>query len=52
MAPPGCRRTVALTGPHPQKLRDYLKMMETPSTNQGLTDILKGVEVNMLLVRP
>lgn len=41
-------RLIAMTGSQPQRLRNYLKMMETLSANRGLTDIFKTVEAKML----
>jgi len=42
------KRLIKLTGNQPEKLRNYLKMLETLSTNRDLSDLLNEVEQKML----
>lgn len=42
------RRLIELTGNQPERLRNYLKMLETLSTNRNLSQIFQEVENKML----
>ncbi len=42
------RRLIELTGRQPEKLRNYLKMLETLSTNRRLEQVFQEVEEKML----
>jgi len=42
------KRLIKLTGDQPERLRNYLKMLETLSTNRDLSEIFQEVEKKML----